>query len=439
MVPTRYYWLDKLPVTNGKIDRKALEKLELTLSPTPDNPSTRSKLELQLVHIWQAVLRQERVGIRDNFVELGGDSLSATQVEPEIENLLGRKVPAGLLFRFPTIEALAVYLTQPDSTDGVDECASPLPRHPNKIYRNRGVRLRNACIEIWNRTTITLVRGADASVGPAFLPPVLLPRIVVDALRRVRDYKQFLRLRATLPANFWRCGPLRHYLRMIIHWQQSLAISLLADRFVEERWQRRIQIRGTPPDALPEWGKRPVVIAYLHTAGFLLMRYWLRSRGLTAATVVRARPRILRRYELRKRSRLGKTRNYVRRGNLRAAMQFLVPGHVLMVAMDACPRSRHLVMGAPIGINDGAVRLAMLSNALLLPASVWIRRGSQLMFCFAPPVPREIMERGDIVAANEYLARQLWNDLRNDRCAIGWTTLEAYSPEELIRPRQTWP
>jgi acyl carrier protein len=115
MLPTRFVWLDELPLTNGKIDRKALEESESVALTANDYVAPQNKLERQLVEIWRTVLRQDRVGIRDNFVELGGHSLSAARVAMEIDKLLGCNLPISTLFRLPTIESLARYLTQGDS------------------------------------------------------------------------------------------------------------------------------------------------------------------------------------------------------------------------------------------------------------------------------------------------------------------------------------
>ena len=116
MLPASFVWLDELPLTNGKIDRKALEGLEnAALTSANDYVVPQNELERQLVEIWQTVLRQDQVGIRDNFVELGGHSLSAARVAMEIDMLLGCNLPISTLFRLPTIESLARYLTQGDS------------------------------------------------------------------------------------------------------------------------------------------------------------------------------------------------------------------------------------------------------------------------------------------------------------------------------------
>src|SRR5205823_442271 len=82
MVPADFVLLDALPLNrNGKIDRKALPAPELTRSDSSGAiVAPRTPSEEVLAGIWAEVLGVERVGIHDNFVEIGGHSLRATQV-----------------------------------------------------------------------------------------------------------------------------------------------------------------------------------------------------------------------------------------------------------------------------------------------------------------------------------------------------------------------
>jgi hypothetical protein len=303
--------------------------------------------------------------------------------------------------------------------------------------------LDDVCGETWERSMIAAVRFADRAAGPRALPFILLPWIAVDLMRRWYDYNQFCRLRSSLPESFWRgTGLLRHYLRMIAHWQKSMAMCVLADRAHEPRWQRRIKVYGAPPDELKEWGERPVILACLHTGAFAFLRHWLRARRMSVAALLKTRPRIIRRYEEQREHERGDSKqlqNFIDVTNLRTAVRFLTPGRILIVAIEAQPGSRAqtIMMGAPLRVGDGAPRLARLTGATLLPVSLWVTSGVDIRF--GTPVPREIIDSGDIQAANDFLARELWNDLARDPCAIGWTTLEAYAPENLLRPRTRWP
>ncbi|WP_192560201.1 non-ribosomal peptide synthase/polyketide synthase [Pseudomonas allokribbensis] len=80
MIPQHWLLLAKMPVSpNGKLERKALPKADLSVSQKAYSAPT-SEIEQALVAIWQNVLGLEQVGIHDNFFELGGDSIISIQV-----------------------------------------------------------------------------------------------------------------------------------------------------------------------------------------------------------------------------------------------------------------------------------------------------------------------------------------------------------------------
>jgi len=72
----------------------------------------RSELESQLCEIWQRHLHIDRVGITDNFFEIGGHSLLAVRLFAEINRVTGKKLPLVTIFQSPTIEQLALHLAQ---------------------------------------------------------------------------------------------------------------------------------------------------------------------------------------------------------------------------------------------------------------------------------------------------------------------------------------
>jgi bacitracin synthase 3 len=115
MLPTYYLTLDKVPLTpNGKTDRKAL--------PLPmagaggDRPAAGSYLpprtatETALASIWERILGVGRVGMNDNFFDLGGHSIKAIRIASAIAKELGQEVPLALIFQNPTPASLAAVL-----------------------------------------------------------------------------------------------------------------------------------------------------------------------------------------------------------------------------------------------------------------------------------------------------------------------------------------
>ena len=108
MLPSLFVELDLLPLTpNGKVDRRALPTPEKIHLGQAENLAPRDLLELQLTRAWGEVLGIENVGVRDNFFEIGGQSLSAVRLVSQIEKLTGNKLPVSGLFQAPTVEQLA--------------------------------------------------------------------------------------------------------------------------------------------------------------------------------------------------------------------------------------------------------------------------------------------------------------------------------------------
>jgi thioesterase domain-containing protein/acyl carrier protein len=70
----------------------------------------RTPVEKRLAAIWCRALECDRVGLRDDFFRLGGDSLSAAQVVVEIQRAFGRNLPLTVLHEAPTVASLAVAL-----------------------------------------------------------------------------------------------------------------------------------------------------------------------------------------------------------------------------------------------------------------------------------------------------------------------------------------
>ena len=109
MVPAAIVELERMPLTaNGKLDRKALPAPELDISEDVILP--RDSTELQLFHIWVDVLKRANFGVRDNFFDLGGHSLTAVTVAARVSEIYGEKMPVRTVFDCQTIEKMASYL-----------------------------------------------------------------------------------------------------------------------------------------------------------------------------------------------------------------------------------------------------------------------------------------------------------------------------------------
>ncbi|MBI3795709.1 MAG: amino acid adenylation domain-containing protein [Deltaproteobacteria bacterium] len=109
MIPARFVFLRTLPhLPNGKIDRHALPVPPTFTSPTAEaHVPPKTPLELQLARIWEEVLGVEPIGLKDNFFDLGGDSLLAASLLSHLEEALSCEVSVAALLESPTLEQLA--------------------------------------------------------------------------------------------------------------------------------------------------------------------------------------------------------------------------------------------------------------------------------------------------------------------------------------------
>ncbi|MBQ3300577.1 MAG: amino acid adenylation domain-containing protein [Eggerthellaceae bacterium] len=81
MVPSIFVVLERIPLTeNGKIDRRALLSMAETRVARAEYVAPMTPMETQLCAVWQDVLGVEKIGIRDNFFAVGGDSIRVVQI-----------------------------------------------------------------------------------------------------------------------------------------------------------------------------------------------------------------------------------------------------------------------------------------------------------------------------------------------------------------------
>lgn len=141
MIPAVFIPLPTLPRnSNGKVDRKALPKPDVSERLTLQYAAPRTLIETQLTEIWAGVLGVQRVGIHDNFFDLGGHSMLAVQVMSRIretmEGIRGQ-FPLIAVFQCPTVAALAETLTRPSA-----DVSSPLV-----AFRTTGLKPPLYCVD----------------------------------------------------------------------------------------------------------------------------------------------------------------------------------------------------------------------------------------------------------------------------------------------------
>jgi amino acid adenylation domain-containing protein len=125
MVPFHIFVLESFPIaSSGKIDRDALPQpfQDKTRSATFRAPS--NDREHELCAIWQDVLKLPKIGIDDEFFELGGTSLQALMVFAQIESRLGCSLSPTTIVQAPTIARLADFIR---TTTGTTAAQSLVP------------------------------------------------------------------------------------------------------------------------------------------------------------------------------------------------------------------------------------------------------------------------------------------------------------------------
>jgi amino acid adenylation domain-containing protein len=119
MVPAAFVLLPGLPTTaHGKVDRAALPAPSACRGAgAAEALAPRTEAERRLLRLWEGLLKPRPVGVRDNFFDLGGDSLLAMRLFLEIEKVFGRTLAPGSMLPEGTIERLAGLLEQEEKPD----------------------------------------------------------------------------------------------------------------------------------------------------------------------------------------------------------------------------------------------------------------------------------------------------------------------------------
>uniref|UniRef100_UPI001141ED0F condensation domain-containing protein n=1 Tax=Lacrimispora amygdalina TaxID=253257 RepID=UPI001141ED0F len=110
MVPSYFTQLEHMPMNqSGKIDKKVLPEPDTGMCAAVEYAAPRNKTEEIMARVWEKVLEIERVGIKDNFFNLGGDSIKAIQVLSKL-NSYQLKLELKDIFEHPFIEELSAYI-----------------------------------------------------------------------------------------------------------------------------------------------------------------------------------------------------------------------------------------------------------------------------------------------------------------------------------------
>ncbi len=124
MAPAVFVLLPELPLTpSGKVDRRALERIEAGAGQ-PDSSgfaAPRNQIEEMLCGLWSDLLGVERLGIHDNFFQLGGHSLLVARLASRVRQAFGVELSMVEIFKQPTVAELALLLERAERAGGAED------------------------------------------------------------------------------------------------------------------------------------------------------------------------------------------------------------------------------------------------------------------------------------------------------------------------------
>jgi tyrocidine synthetase-3 len=145
MIPSYFVQLEKIPLTpNGKIDRKALDIMGKQLELVTPYTAPRNEVEKKIADIWKEVLHVERVGIHDNYFDLGGTSFGVIRINSKLKKAFNVEIPIVTMFRYTTVHSLANYLDngEKEIPDRVFELERGKRDKDQMLQKRRGARNR---------------------------------------------------------------------------------------------------------------------------------------------------------------------------------------------------------------------------------------------------------------------------------------------------------
>jgi len=138
MLPSDFVDLAEMPLTpNAKVDRNALPSPQSIKTPTTTVYSEPSSgLERTVVELWQKVLGKDKIGVDDNFFDLGGHSLLIVRLLTEMRDVITEPVSLTDLYRFPTIRSFTESLNADNASEALKKSSDRAERR-RKLSRQR--------------------------------------------------------------------------------------------------------------------------------------------------------------------------------------------------------------------------------------------------------------------------------------------------------------
>ncbi len=135
MIPSYFLKLEKLPLTpNGKVDRKSLPEPDGDITTGVEYEAPGNEIEEKLADIWKEVLNIQRIGINDNFFEVGGHSLNLISLANKINQVFKVNVKMTNLFKHLTIKNMSSLIIKAFISEDEQLAALLNEEKDNKIF-----------------------------------------------------------------------------------------------------------------------------------------------------------------------------------------------------------------------------------------------------------------------------------------------------------------
>ena len=117
MIPGYFMVIDEFPISvNGKLDRHSLPVPDTTQLGNAEFIEPDGDIEVKIAKIWQDLLGIRKVGVDDNFFEVGGHSILMAQLQQKLKDQVAVEASLVDLFRYPTIRSFSSFVTQKESS-----------------------------------------------------------------------------------------------------------------------------------------------------------------------------------------------------------------------------------------------------------------------------------------------------------------------------------
>ncbi len=190
MIPSAFIVVEAFPMSeHGKVDRKALPVPETEKRKANGDPTTQE--ERDMCTLWEGVLDVRPIGIRDDFFDLGGDSLRAALLVAKVEAVIGRLLAPMVLFTSPTVEMFLRRVYHPSS--------APEVAYPMIALRTTGANTPYFCIDWpggygWNFARLAQLLGdeqpfyciASGGIPEPWPPGTTIEHMATAVIARIR-------------------------------------------------------------------------------------------------------------------------------------------------------------------------------------------------------------------------------------------------------------